>query len=205
MMSDISNEIASIAIANGYDGDTPRTVTEAIDALTVALGGEADSESVADAIKALAPNISGGGEGGGDSDGSVPPWSTEIVGFYPLFKTGNGDLVQNAPFLMSIYDGTFSIPQNPEQCFVYFSVCVYTPGVQQMLIPKDSKIALGAVTPNTSIATVYFTDANHEEEIVPEDLHIIEDEYGYRWLTFTIPDEIGSFEDSPVMHVIKAA
>lgn len=62
-MSDISNEIASIAIANGYDGDMPQTVTEAIDALTVALGGEASSETVSEAIKALAPNISGGGDG----------------------------------------------------------------------------------------------------------------------------------------------
>ncbi len=58
-MATKKKELAAIAEANGYDGDAPKTIAEAVDAVTVALGGEAHGGTIAEAIRNLAPNIGG--------------------------------------------------------------------------------------------------------------------------------------------------
>lgn len=57
----IREEIAAIAAGQGYDGPAPTTIAGAVDALTSALGGEPSGGTIAQAVRALAPNIGGGG------------------------------------------------------------------------------------------------------------------------------------------------
>lgn len=59
-MGTIQQEIAAIAAGQGYDGPTPTTIAGAVDALTEALGGEPSGGTIAQAVRALAPNIGGG-------------------------------------------------------------------------------------------------------------------------------------------------
>lgn len=80
-MATIQGEIAAIAAAQGYEGDAPKTIAEAVDAVTVALGGEAHGGTIAQAIANLAPSIGGGG-GGSD----LP---NESVTFLPGTASGS--------------------------------------------------------------------------------------------------------------------
>lgn len=58
-MSTIKDAITSIATTNGYDGEDPTSIKDALMALTSTLAGEdaGDAETIADAIDALAPYI----------------------------------------------------------------------------------------------------------------------------------------------------
>ena len=62
----IKEEITKIAVEQGYEGAKPKSIAQAIDALTDMLAGEdvTGSRSIADAIHALAPYIGTGGGGG---------------------------------------------------------------------------------------------------------------------------------------------
>ena len=71
-MPTIKDEIAAIAVENGYEGAEPSTVKDAVIALADTLAGE-DAGSVAtiaDAIVVLAPYVTSGGGGGGATVGS---------------------------------------------------------------------------------------------------------------------------------------
>ena len=63
-MATIAEEFVAIAVEQGYDGPTPNTIAESIDAVTTALGGEPSGGTIAQAIAALGENV-GGGSGGG--------------------------------------------------------------------------------------------------------------------------------------------
>lgn len=59
----IKEEITKIAVEQGYEGAKPKSIAQAIDALTDTLAGEdvKSGRSVVGAVKALAPYIGGGG------------------------------------------------------------------------------------------------------------------------------------------------
>ena len=208
-MSDISNEITSIAIANGYDGNTPKTVTEAIDALTVALGGEADSASVVDAIKALAPNISGsgGGEGGG-SEGL--PWSESSVSFGVSFDQtlSENTTAVDEPFNLCVYDGT-SPPSisDPSSITIYFGATITCDSTSSIMVPRDAKGFILLITHTADIGTITFTNYGSTSHIVPDDLQIYEPGVAgtYKSASFTIPDGVDFSSFPPTMHVVKTA
>lgn len=63
----IKEEITKIAVEQGYEGAKPKSIAQAIDALTDTLVGEdvTGSRSIAGAIHALAPYIGSGGGGEG--------------------------------------------------------------------------------------------------------------------------------------------
>lgn len=67
----VAGEITKIAVEHGYNGVAPRTITGAIDALADTLAGsDVDSgQTVAQAVRALAPYIGSGG--GGTTLGSL--------------------------------------------------------------------------------------------------------------------------------------
>lgn len=62
----VAGEITKIAVEHGYNGVAPKTITAAIDALADTLAGsDVDSgNTVAQAVRALAPYIGSGGGGG---------------------------------------------------------------------------------------------------------------------------------------------
>ena len=64
-MATKKEELAAIAVEQGYDGPTPNTIAGAVDALTEALGGEPSGGTIAQAVRALAPNIGGGSSSSG--------------------------------------------------------------------------------------------------------------------------------------------
>ena len=61
----IKEEITKIAVEQGYDGAKPKSIAQAIDALTDTLAGEdvKSGRSVADAIRKYAPYVGSGGGG----------------------------------------------------------------------------------------------------------------------------------------------
>lgn len=61
----IKEEITKIAVEQGYDGAKPKSIAQAIDALTDTLAGEdvKSGRSVADAIRKYAPYVGDGGGG----------------------------------------------------------------------------------------------------------------------------------------------
>ena len=66
MAKRITDEIAAIAVASGYDGPAPKSKVEALNALALALGYDgAYQKRTADAINAVG-TVAGGGGGGGD-------------------------------------------------------------------------------------------------------------------------------------------
>lgn len=72
-MARTKDEITAIAVANGYDGPTPKTKVEAINALALGYDGDYQKDK-AGAIRALATvlNLYGaeGGDGGEGGDQS---------------------------------------------------------------------------------------------------------------------------------------
>lgn len=69
----VAGEITKIAVEHGYNGAAPKTITGAIDALADTLAGsDVDSgQTVAQAVRALAPYIGSGGDGGGVELGAL--------------------------------------------------------------------------------------------------------------------------------------
>lgn len=67
----IKEEITKIAVEQGYEGAKPKSIAQAIDALTDTLAGEdvKSGRSVVGAVKALAPYIGSGGGGGFEPKG----------------------------------------------------------------------------------------------------------------------------------------
>lgn len=61
----IKEEITKIAVEQGYEGAKPKSIAQAIDALTDTLAGEdvKSGRSVVDAIRKYAPYVGGGGSG----------------------------------------------------------------------------------------------------------------------------------------------
>lgn len=93
-MATIKEEIMSIAEANGYEGDAPQTIAEAVNALGTVMGGGGVSSSSALASLALY-GVSGTGE---DVANSVTWDAVEGYGkFYPRFRVDTDECgVNNA-------------------------------------------------------------------------------------------------------------
>lgn len=74
----VAGEITKIAVEHGYNGTAPKTITGAIDALADTLAGsDVDSgQTVAQAVRALAPYI---GSGGGGSLGALQAWPQFVI------------------------------------------------------------------------------------------------------------------------------
>lgn len=98
----IKEEITKIAVEQGYEGAKPKSIAQAIDALTDTLAGEdvKSGRSVVCAVKALAPYIGGGG-------GFVPKGmnqikiSADILGTGPVgFKAGTNEPSTDGPVIM---------------------------------------------------------------------------------------------------------
>lgn len=100
----IKEEITKIAVEQGYEGAKPKSIAQAIDALTDTLAGEdvKSGRSVVDAIRKYAPYVGSGGGSGFEPKGmNEIHVSSNIVGNDEIvFRAGTNEPSTDGPVIM---------------------------------------------------------------------------------------------------------
>ena len=129
------------------------------------------------------------------------------MSFRTSFETSSASTIDK-PFELDVIDGPFPPQQNTK---FYFCAVIYNNALQisqAVTVPKGATIALGSLMEDSNITNVFFTDNDHVEGIVPEDLQILAPgRVGrYAWATFTIPEDAtySSGAGNAVMHVVAS-
>lgn len=125
----IKEEITKIAVEQGYEGAKPKSIAQAIDALTDTLAGEdvKSGRSVVDAIRKYAPYVGSGGGGSERVELFNETVTTEDEGGYAtaiLAFTGDTD----ADPLVVAFDGTeYELPKSEVEDMMGVTVTYGTP------------------------------------------------------------------------------
>lgn len=123
----IKEEITKIAVEQGYEGAKPKSIAQAIDALTDTLAGEdvKSGRSVVDAIRKYAPYVGGSGGGGGRVE-LFNETVTTVGGYATAILTFTGDT--DADPLVVAFDGTeYELPRSETEDMMGTTVTYGTP------------------------------------------------------------------------------
>ena len=174
----IKEEITKIAVEQGYDGAKPKSIAQAIDALTDTLAGEdvKSGRSVVDAIRKYAPYVGGGG-------GGVTLGALAFIGVQGTEESGIS--VSTTP-----YDITSKETHSDIGDYVYNNTNVTSTSGNNINAPSDCYVVIQAlVSTDWTTDSLFVYDGNNEQQITSgfECKVISETYYASAFFTMQIP------------------